>query len=622
MKKILAVVILLVIIVSFSSSVFAYSDYYIKNYEINIVVNEDNTYDIEEVIDVYFEINKHGIFRTIPTSYSNQRAIIKNLSISEPFSTSKTLQDTTYKIGDKDIVLQGDKQYIIKYTYDMGEDNIPEFDQFYFNIIGSGWDTSIEHVDFTIQFPKDFDKDKIWLSTGEYGSTGSNQASYAKLGYKITGNSGMLFPYEALTIKVEFPEGYFVGERDNNDLSKTISMISWIACLGLIILLYLLWIKNGKDDKLYPTVQFSAPSGMTSAEVGYVIDGIVDNKDITSLIIYWADKGWLKIEELKKRKFRFTKIMLPVDGKKYELKMFSAFFALGDGIEVTTDDLEQNFYTELPSLKQLVKWEFKGEKELFSKNANSLSNISLLAVIIPIVALNALMFSGMLNMEFIFASVFASIFAIIFGVLFKKFYKKWHVMSKVAKISTLIFICFALGVASFAILLTLYVVRESYYQSIWSIWFILGETFRTILTLVSVYVLSGVMEKRTKYGHEQLEKLLGLKDFIKTAEMEKLKALSEENPAYFYNILPYAMVLGLDRTWAKKFESITIEAPNWYGGAYSRGFSSMLFYSHFNSCMSKTSSSMQMPKPTSTGSSMGGGGFSGGGGGGGGGGSW
>ncbi len=105
---------------SFTSSVLADNGYYIKNYDISIKINEDSTYEVVEIIDVFFSESRHGIYRTIPTNYSNQRAIISDVSINAPYSTTKTLQDTTYKIGDADITLTGDKQYIISYTYDVG----------------------------------------------------------------------------------------------------------------------------------------------------------------------------------------------------------------------------------------------------------------------------------------------------------------------------------------------------------------------------------------------------------------------------------------------------------------------------------------------------------------------
>ena len=41
-------------------------DYVIDKYDINIKVNENNTFDITETITAYFNTKKHGIIRKIP----------------------------------------------------------------------------------------------------------------------------------------------------------------------------------------------------------------------------------------------------------------------------------------------------------------------------------------------------------------------------------------------------------------------------------------------------------------------------------------------------------------------------------------------------------------------------
>ena len=61
------------------------------------------------------------------------------------------------------------------------------------------------------------------------------------------------------------------------------------------------------------------------------------------------------------------------------------------------------------------------------------------------------------------------------------------------------------------------------------------------------------MTRRTEYGDKILEKTLGFKEFINTAEKDKLETMFESNPDYFYNILPYAMVLGLSSKWVEAF---------------------------------------------------------------------
>ena len=59
-------------------------------------------------------------------------------------------------------------------------------------------------------------------------------------------------------------------------------------------------------------------------------------------------------------------------------------------------------------------------------------------------------------------------------------------------------------------------------------------------------------------------RILGFKDFIETAELDKLNTLIEEDPKYFFNIIPYAYVFGLTDKWINKFESINTKMPEIY----------------------------------------------------------
>ena len=95
-----------------------------------------------------------------------------------------------------------------------------------------------------------------------------------------------------------------------------------------------------------------------------------------------------------------------------------------------------------------------------------------------------------------------------------------------------------------------------------------------------------------------------------------------QNPQYFYDILPYAYVLGISDKWIKKFETINLQAPNWYDSNTS--FNAITFGSFISNTMNSAHSSMASSPSSSSSSSGGssGGGSSGGGSGGGGGGSW
>ena len=149
-----------------------------------------------------------------------------------------------------------------------------------------------------------------------------------------------------------------------------------------------------------------------------------------------------------------------------------------------------------------------------------------------------------------------------------------------------------------------------------SLGFLLG-----LVCIIAMSVLYNLMPKRTPYGNEILGKIRGFKRFLETAEKEQLEAMVMKNPTYFYDILPYTYVLGISDKWISQFETIALQAPDWYSS--SNSFSVASFGTFMNSTMSSAKTAMaSSPSSSSGGSGGSGGGSSGGGSGGGGGGSW
>ena len=142
--------------------------------------------------------------------------------------------------------------------------------------------------------------------------------------------------------------------------------------------------------------------------------------------------------------------------------------------------------------------------------------------------------------------------------------------------------------------------------------------FRILLVPFS-YFSARFLTKRTPYGTEILGRIRGFKRFLETAEKERLEMLVEENPDYFYEILPYTYVLNVSDKWVKNFKSIACEPPSWYTNDNDSYFDIIAFQHIMNSTIASASNSMTS-SPESASSS--GGGFSGGGSGGGGGGAW
>lgn len=132
-----------------------------------------------------------------------------------------------------------------------------------------------------------------------------------------------------------------------------------------------------------------------------------------------------------------------------------------------------------------------------------------------------------------------------------------------------------------------------------------------------VAAFSWIMPARTVSGARQREACLGLKEFLSRVESDKYKH-AIKSPQQFEALLPYAMALKVDEKWAKAFEELYTEPPNWYRGTSPGGFR-VTSFAHDLHRMSSAAASTMASSPSSSGSSGFSGGSSGGGSGGGGG---
>lgn len=140
------------------------ANFTIDKYEVNMKVTKDNTYQIKEHIEVNFKSKSHGIYRDIPLVNDVKRedgssnrivARVENLDCGdEEYESSREGNNLHVRLGDEDVEITGKYEYNISYNYVMGNDVLPNEDEFYFNVIGTGWETTISNVSFPLRCRK------------------------------------------------------------------------------------------------------------------------------------------------------------------------------------------------------------------------------------------------------------------------------------------------------------------------------------------------------------------------------------------------------------------------------------------------------------------------------------
>lgn len=624
------------LLVSFLQPVAAREAFVIEDVQIEMQIQEDGTYLVKENYTLDFAQARHGFYRTIPTKYEMQwtnedtGAIdsekyyfpVKNITCSTQCSVNYENDGVAIRLGDEDRTVIGKQTYEISYVVHTKDLRYHGAQMLYWDLIGNGFDTTIEHMSYRILMPKAFDAQEVFTNTGGYRENGND------LSYQIEGNiiygelQSPLHNYESATIKVNLPNDYFQFPEPTDYLFYAL-----LLTIALFVVSAILFYIFGKDDEVFVTVEFQAPQGLDSAGVGFVVDNMVDNKDIISLIIDWANRGYVEIEdENHHMTLKKVKSMEEADTTPYERIFFDAIFP-GNTIEVSEADLKKAEVGKgLQQAKLSLSRYFTKHKHrrVYTSASVSLQMGMILMITIPA-----------------FACSFAALYM-------------YYELAEMAIGAVFIAILVAVGCVPWIFLMhKRYVLKKSNYMALWAIMLVLNAIFFTITMVMMIAfgndhawiyaIVYGIcelamlfmlmfMDKRTKQGNRWLGQILGLKEFIETCEKERLELLVEENPSAFYDILPYAYVLGVSDVWSKKFEHILMQAPSWYHSSTYHGdmFTTYLWWSYFHRSFQNTTTAATYVASSNHGNGGGGfssggfsgGGFSGGGFGGGGGGSW
>ncbi len=626
-SRIIAVIFCVTVLFSLNITFADAESYETKAYDVQLELYENNSFVVKEDIKVNFTEPKHGIFRNIPyngmtTRQINGRTVLEKyrMKISDVrvegynFDTYKENGNLIIRIGSEDEYVNGPQEYRISYRCTLYDDENGAFDSLYWNILPNEWPTAVEESTMTVNMPKEFDPGMVEFIAGDYGQVDMEAVIWSVSGRTMTAyTTRILNAGEGVTLNVILPEGYFTGE-------KTMAWMMWLMMLIIIaapLLSILLWLRFGRDPRVVRTVEFYAPDGVTPAELGYIIDGAVDTKDIVSLIIYWANGGYLTIREDEDKKFTLIKKRdLPDSAKTYEYTMFQGLFY--DRDQVALEDLQESFYGTFEATRSELKAHFtmKKENRIFTQSSLGARALGVLLMAAPVISITV--FGAFLNKAddmWVMMTVPVILFAVIGSGVFIAAYDRKDSMSKAKTTGLNLLGGITLIISGLGILLFSYMT--------------LGNVIPG-LAVVLAYLISLIftmrMKQRTKKSSELLGKILGFKEFIRTAELDRIKRLVDETPDYFYNVLPYAYVFGLTDRWAKNFEEIAVEPPSWYHSGYDgRMFNTWIFMNSFHHYTNAVQHNIAVPPASSgggSGSFSGGGGFSGGGMGGGGGGSW
>lgn len=330
------------------------------------------------------------------------------------------------------------------------------------------------------------------------------------------------------------------------------NLIFLLPIISLTVM-WRLWLAKGRDPARRPIApQYEPPPGLTPAEIGTLIDNRPDMRDITASMVDLAVRGFLRIEEREK-----SGLAAIFGGNEYAFVMLKG----------------PDEWTELQSHERTLLSGFfdngqRPEVELGDLENEFYKDVS---------RIKDALYSRLVSL----------------GLYTRRPDK---VMAVYAAAGVVILV---LSVAGARVLADHIAVP------------VLSMTIAGILTALPVFAFGFVMPARTLEGARRLEHVLGFQEFLDRVESDHFKRMID-SPQMFERYLPHAMALGVEKRWARAFDDIYREPPDWYRGSSGMRFRPTLFVTNLGTMSSRVGSAMSS-QPRSSG----GGGFSGGGGGGG-----
>jgi hypothetical protein len=536
----------------------------IESFEAGIDVFPDGAIRVTEIIRPHFIGAWNGIYRTIPIEYRtpqglNYTLFLDILTVTDdagaPLKYERSRERHYLKVkiwvpGATDAI----RTVVLRYKVQNGLKFFEEHDELYWNITGDEWQAPIDAASAHIQLPSGVTGLRAAAFTGVYGSR-EQAASVDLSANEVTVRLLRRLNFrEGLTVAVGWDPGIV---RRPGPLAEFDLFLrsNWALCipLGVFLVMFWLWYTRGRDPRRRPiSPQYEPPEGLTPAEVGVLVDNSPDLRDITATLVDLAVRGYLQIQAHEERKLLGLR---------------------------TTREYRFSLQKPVPAWKELQRHERGLLESLFAGGVRDS------------VESTELENSFYAHLSGIRDGIFARL-------LERRYYTQRPDKVKRTYIIAGIVVGLLVGVGGAFL-------GDSLGQSP------VPAVAAGLLSAVIAIGFGWFMPARTLRGSRLLEGILGFEDFLGRVEGDRLRRMVK-TPEMFEKFLPYAMALGVEKTWAKAFEEIYRQPPDWYRGGDFHRFNARSFVSDLGHMSARTGEAM-VSSPRSSGGS----GFSSGGSGGG-----
>lgn len=385
----------------------------------------------------------------------------------------------------------------------------------------SGFAYPVRGVSFSVTLPGEV-TGKPSFESGYHQANIELDIAYSIEGATISGTFvSDLKDHETVIMKLRVSEDMFPQTLANTQ-DYTFGLIAMGICAGLALLYWLITLR------LWPLRRIRNPqpmAGCTAGELGCVLNQ--QGLDLHLTVMSWAQLGYIRIRMSKKGRVYLDKRMdMGNERKEAEQKLFKKLFARKNTVDT--------YSLSYASLTQTAGKIPMGMQERMRRNSG-----------------NPKLFRGIASGIGLFGGVCLAI-AVSGGAVLQGF---------------MILLMGALGALSGwfvqkwgQCLLTPHKHRLILCLAVCGIWLLIGllsGAFHVALWMVIGLLLAGLLfswgGRRTELGKEMMAQTLGLRHYMRRGDKLLLQRLQNKDPDYFFSMAPYALALGVDKAFAKRF---------------------------------------------------------------------
>ncbi|MBR2937004.1 MAG: DUF2207 domain-containing protein [Oscillospiraceae bacterium] len=385
----------------------------------------------------------------------------------------------------------------------------------------AGFSYPVQALEFSVTLPGPITA-KPAFSSGYHQANIEKDLHFTTSGATITAVSQVeLKDHETLTMTLLVTEEMFPQKRIvAPEVGMAITLTT--VCLVLALLYWLLFLRNLPT---WPAVRATPPEGYSAGEMGSIL--CLQGANLNMMVFSWAQLGYLQMELQPGGKVLLHRQMdMGNERSSFEQRCFQKLFGRRDSINAGSARYGE-LYRDMEKIKPNLSF------VMHRKSGNMLVFRGLAAL--------AGMFAGV-TLAVSLASGAGMQWFLMFLLGAVALVSCWHIQAWAVNlfVPDRRKLWIAIGLCG-----------------LWLLLGALGGQFNAGLGMVAGQLFAGLLAaiggRRTPEGRLLMGQTLGLRRYLRSVSAEQLRHICQNSPEYFHQMAPYAMALGVDGAFAKRF---------------------------------------------------------------------